>query len=163
MARAASSRRSRSTPTSASRELFERHARSGGVPAAALELWRAFLDRDLERCRAAIPDDFVFHDHRRSGAGRIEGADAWMAWNATLLEQSPDAISEPLYYVTSAAHGSLVMGHTFGTLAAGGAFESVLLSLWLYRDDRPVALERFEPEDLDVARARFEELRVTGA
>jgi hypothetical protein len=50
------------------------------------------------------------------------------------------------------------MGHTFGTLAGGGAFESVYVSLWLYRGGRPAALERFEPEDLDRARARFEEL-----
>jgi hypothetical protein len=148
----------------ASRELFERHARSEAgraPPEAALELWRAFLDRDLERCRAAIPVDFVFHDHRRSGPGRVEGADAWMAWNAALLEQSPDALSEPLYYVASKEHGSLSLGHTFGTLAGGGEFESVFWSLWLYRDGRPVALERFEPEDLDRAQARFEELCAT--
>jgi hypothetical protein len=110
-------------------------------------------------CRAAIPADFVFHDHRRSGPGRIEGADAWMAWNAALLEQSPDAVPEPLYYVASEEHGSLSLARTFGTLAEGGEFESVFWSLWLYRDGRPVALERFEPEDLDLARARFEELR----
>ncbi len=148
----------------ASRELFERHARSEAgrsVPAAALELWRAFLDRDLERCRAALPADFVFHDHRRSGVGRIEGADAWIAWDATLLEQSPDAIWEPLYHVASEEHGSLTMGHTFGTLAGGGEFESMFLSLMLYRGGRPVALARFEPDDLDLARARFEELRAT--
>jgi ketosteroid isomerase-like protein len=133
------------------------------VPAAALELWRAFHDRDLERCRAAIPEDFVFHDHRRTGAGRIEGAEGWTAWNASLLEQSPDVISEPLYSIASDEHGSLAMGHTFGTLAGGGAFESVYLSLWHYRDGRPVALERFEPDDLELARARFEELRAGSA
>ena len=83
------------------------------------------------------------------------------AWNATLLEQSPDVISEPLYYIVSDEHGSLTMGHTFGTLAGGGEFESVFLSLWLYRGGRPVALERFEPDDLDLALARFEELRAS--
>ena len=36
-------------------------------------------DRDLERCLAAIPADFVFHDHCHSGPGRIEGADATVA------------------------------------------------------------------------------------
>ena len=70
-------------------------------------------------------------------------------------------ISEPPYYVASEEHGSLAMGHTYGTLAGGGDFESVFLSLWLYRDGRPVALERFEPADLDLARARFEELRAS--
>jgi hypothetical protein len=55
------------------------------------------------------------------------------------------------------------MGHTFGTLAGGGEFESVYLSLWLYRGGRPAALERFEPDDLDLALERFEELRATRA
>jgi hypothetical protein len=33
----------------------------------------------------------------------------------------------------------------------------------LYRGDRAVGAELFEPEDLDVARARFEELRADRA
>ena len=131
------------------------------MPAAALELWRAFLDRDLERCRAAIPADFVFHDRRRSGPGRIEGADAWLAWVATLFEQSPDAIPEPLYTIASSEQGSLTLVHTFGTLAGGGEFETVFLSLWLYRAGQLVGLERFEPDDLELALARFEELRTS--
>jgi hypothetical protein len=86
-----------------------------------------------------------------------------MAWNATLLEQSPDVISEPLYSIASAEHGTLTMGHTFGTLAAGGGFESVYLSLWHYRGGRPARLERFEPENLERALARSEELRAGSA
>ena len=72
-------------------------------------------------------------------------------------------ISEPLYSIASDEHGSLAMGHSFGTLAGGGEFESVFLSLWLYRGGRSVALERFEPDDLDLALARFEEFRATSA
>jgi hypothetical protein len=54
---------------------------------------------------------------------------------------------------------SLYVGHTFGTLPEGGAFESPFVCLWLYRDGRVVGCELFEPENLDRARARFEELR----
>jgi ketosteroid isomerase-like protein len=143
----------------AAREMLERYARSEAGRAAMFELARAVLDHDLERCGAAIPADFVFHDHRRSRLGRVEGAEAWLAWLATLFEQSPDSITEPLHYVAGDQHGTLYVGHTFGTLPEGGAFESPFVCLWLYRDGRVVGCELFEPEDLDRARARFEELR----
>ncbi|MGH7899797.1 MAG: hypothetical protein ACREQQ_17710, partial [Candidatus Binatia bacterium] len=62
----------------ASAELVDRHARGEGArsaPAAVFEMSRAVIDHDLDRVRAVLPDDFVFHDHRRTGPGRIEGAD----------------------------------------------------------------------------------------
>src|SRR5207245_5637918 len=103
-------------------------------------------------------DDFVFHDHRRTGPGWIEGADNYISWLATLFEQSTDAIIESMYPVAMSEHGALDIGHTFGTLADGGAFEFVWVRLGLFRDGRLVGGELFELEDLDVARARFEEL-----
>jgi len=39
---------------------------------------------DLARVRAALPDDF-FHDHRRTGLGRVDGADAYLSSVAALL------------------------------------------------------------------------------
>jgi hypothetical protein len=51
------------------------------------------------------------------------------------------------------------MNHTFGTLADGGEFELVYVWLPLFQGGRFVGMELFEPEDLDVARARFVELR----
>jgi ketosteroid isomerase-like protein len=116
---------------------------------------RALLDRDLERCRAALPDDIIFHDHRRAGAGRLEGPDAYVAWLAALFELSPDAIIETLYYVAVEQHGSLAVGRVFGTLTSGGEFESVFARLMLLNDGRTQA-ELFELEDLDVARARLD-------
>ncbi len=146
----------------ASREMLDRHARregEHGLPAAWFDMRRAVSDHDLERCRSLIPADFVFQNHRRSGPGRVEGADAWIAWLATLFERSRDATVEDLYFITAEKHGSLTLARTFGTLNGGGEFESVSVSLWLYRGGRPAALELFEPEYLDAARARFEELR----
>ncbi|MCI0347380.1 MAG: hypothetical protein L0221_18360, partial [Chloroflexi bacterium] len=83
----------------ASRELLERWAHSDAAYGLPVRTRLALLDRDLDRLRAELPAGFVFHDHRRSGAGRIEGADAYVAWTATLFEASPDAIIEALYYV----------------------------------------------------------------
>ncbi len=45
-----------------------------------------------------------------------------------------------------------------GTNAEGGEFESVFVGLSLYRGARLVGVELFELEDLDAARARFQEL-----
>jgi class 3 adenylate cyclase len=146
----------------ASAELFERYARSDAgrwLPPHAIEFRRALFDRDLERIRAALPDDFVFDDHRRTGLGRLEGADRYVAGLAAQYELAPDTIFEPLYYVAAEAHGHLAVFRMFGSLAEGGAFEGVFVRLELHQGDRIVAAEAFEPEDLDRARARFEELR----
>jgi ketosteroid isomerase-like protein len=143
-------------------ELADRYARSDaarGAPEAFFEFRRGLIAHDVDRIRAALPDDFVFHDHRRTGLGRIESADEYMASLVALFEQSPDAIIEPMYEVATAKHGALMIAHTLGTLAEGGAFESVFVNLALSHGDRLVAVELFELEDLDVARARFEELR----
>jgi hypothetical protein len=146
----------------ASAELFERHARSDAArwtPAAVFEYFRALNDHDLERCRAALPDDFVFHDHRRTGVGRLESADDYVASLTPLFERAPGWTIEALYYVVEEKHGTLAVARWFGTLAEGGEFETVVVRLVLYRGDRLGEIELFEPENLDVARARFEELR----
>jgi len=57
-----------------------------------------------------------------------------------------------------AKHGWLSVGGTVGTLTDGGEFESLFARLMLFQGDRFVGAEMFELEDLDVARARFEEL-----
>ena len=144
----------------ASLELVERWIRGEGRWASGvLEFRRALITRDLERCRAALPDDFVFHDHRRIGAGRLETADAYVAWVGALFAESPDAIFEPIYDLARAEHGILSVGHVFGTLAEGGPFEAVSVQILHLDCGRPVAAEVFELEDLDAAQTRFEELR----
>jgi hypothetical protein len=146
----------------ATAELFERYARSDSArwtPAAVFEVARAMRDHDLGRIRAALPDDFYLHDHRRTGMGKIEGADDYVASMAALYEQSPDAMPETLYDVVVEKHGSVSVGGTLGTLTGGGEFESVFVRLLLYQGDRFVGCELFELEQLDAARARLEELR----
>jgi ketosteroid isomerase-like protein len=140
-------------------EVVERLTRSAGRWVSPLLEWRRLIAGDLERIRAVLPDDFVYDDHRRSGAGRLETADAYLAWTRSLFEQCPDAISEPMYEVASGNHGILTVSHAFGTLPEGGSFESVFVNLIRLERGRPVAVEIFELEDLDVARARFEALR----
>jgi ketosteroid isomerase-like protein len=148
----------------ASAELLERYARGDAarvIPAAWFEMGRALHDHDLERCRAVMPGDMVFHDHRRMiNVGRLESADAYIASVAALFEQSSDLTFEILYIVAAEKHGSLAVGRTFGTLAEGGGeFESLYVRLAQYRGDQYVGMELFELDDLDVARARLEVLR----
>jgi len=64
-----------------------------------------------------------------------------------------------MYDLATTEHGALAVGHTFGTLPEGGAFEFFPVTLALFQGDRFVGGELFELEDLDAARARFEELR----
>jgi ketosteroid isomerase-like protein len=148
----------------ASAELSERYVRSNavrGIPAAQFEMGRALHEHDLGRCRAALASDFVLHDHRRMiNVGRLESADAYIASLAALFEQSSDVTFEILYIIAAEKHGALGVGRTFGTLAdGGGEFELLYVLLTRYQGDRYVGMELFELEDLDVARARFEELR----
>jgi ketosteroid isomerase-like protein len=146
----------------ASAEMLERWARSDaarGIPAAVFETFRAINAHDLDRVRAALHDDFVYHDHRRTGLGRIERVGDYVASLRPLFEGKRDFSTDDLYYVAAEEHGSLAIGRTFGTLAEGGEFESVFARLILYRDGRMGAVEQFELEHLDLARARFEELR----
>jgi hypothetical protein len=139
-------------------ELHDRHARSDTrIPAAAFEFARAVHDRDLVRMRTLLPSDFLFHDHRRAGAGRLEGAEGYIAYLRALFELSSDATIEPVYYVAVEVHCYLSIGHTSGTLITGGEFESVFVQLVRHAGSRPIAVELFELEELDHARARFEE------
>ncbi len=145
----------------ASIELLERSPRSAPpwVPRDLFELLRGVANHDLARCRAALPDDFVFEDHRRTGLGRVEGAEAYVASLAAVFEQSPDAIIEGLCPVAAERHGAIAVAHWFGHLAGGGEFESVFVQLGRYEAGRLAGVEIFEIDDLDRARARFEELR----
>jgi hypothetical protein len=145
----------------AAREMLERYMRGEGaarMPVAQIAFLRAMAAHDLAAVRAALDDDFAFVDHRRTGLGTVANADDYVASVAALLEQSDDFAMDVLYHVAHAAHGSLSVGRTFGTLRGGGPFESVFVRLNRYEDGRNVGAEIFELEHLDRAKARFEEL-----
>jgi hypothetical protein len=125
------------------------------------EMVRALLDHDTRRCRSVLPDDFVFDDHRRTGLGRLEGADAYVAALSALFVEAPNVIIEPLYHLAVEPHGVLAVAHTFGTLAGGGEFENVFVQLGRHTAKRIISAELYELDDLDAARRRFEELRAT--
>jgi len=144
----------------ASTELAERHLRRTRPATVRKFAERRAAGRDLARLRASFADDFFFRDHRRTGLGRLEGADAYLVSVAALFELSPDAkVGRPLYFLADEQHATLSIARTFGTLAQGGDFESVYAMISLYGPDDLAGVELFELDDLDAARARFEELR----
>jgi hypothetical protein len=144
----------------ASKEFRERSLRNGPpVVKGGAELIDAMNEHDLARCRAALGPDFVFHDHRRTGVGRLESADEYIASLAALMERAPDVVFETLYNLASAPHADVAMAHMFGTLVDGGEFESPYVRLAVFKGNRLVGTELFEPEDIDLALARFEALR----
>lgn len=61
----------------ASAELFERWAASNehGVAPVVFDAVRAWNAHDLERLRALLPADFYLDDRRRTGVGRLDGAE----------------------------------------------------------------------------------------
>jgi class 3 adenylate cyclase len=141
-------------------ELLERFERSDEVralPAAALRFARAMAEHDLEACRAALPADFVRDDHRRTGLGLIEGTEAYLAVCEALWELDVVVAFAPLAILMWNRRGVLHMARGSGTFE-GGRFENVFLRLMVFRDDQVARVELFELDDLDAARARFDEL-----
>jgi hypothetical protein len=145
----------------ASAELFERYAasRDHGLAPVAFDGVRAWNAHDLERLRALLPPDFYLDDRRRTGVGRLDGVDAYLASLAAVWELSRDLRIETLYIIAIEPHGTLYVCRWFGTNAEGGEFDAVYVCLGLSRGDRPVGLEIFELDDLDIAQVRFEALR----
>ena len=142
----------------ASAELFERYVASAGASPEACELLRAWNTHDLARMRALLPDDFYLDDHRRTGVGRLDGADAYLASIAAMYQLSHDLRTETLYIVSVAVQGAVYVARWSGTNAEGGEFDAVYVCVGLQRDGRPAGLEIFEIDALDAALARFEEL-----
>jgi hypothetical protein len=147
----------------ASAEMFERRQAHEleGVPAAAAEFMRAINAHDLARLRAVLPDQFVFHDHRRTGLGRIAGADAYLDSVIAMWGLSDDVHVEQLYEVATSPHGRVMVARTCGTNSTGGDFESVYVALMHFDRHTVQGMEIFEVEDFEAAKTRFEELCAT--
>ena len=96
-----------------------------------------------------LPEHVVFHDHRRTGIGRIEGATEYIASVAALFEQIQHFDSETLYWVGIEPHASLAVARTAGTLVVGGGeFESIFVRLVHHDAGGIRAIELYELDDL---------------
>jgi hypothetical protein len=145
---------------SASSALFERYVASGagGLGSNAIAITRAWNDHDLERLRALLPTDYYHYDRRRTGVGRLEGVDAYLASLVAIWDLSRDLRIELLYLIGTAEHGIAYVNRWSGTNAEGGDFDAVYVCIALLRGDEPAGMEIFELDDIELARARFVEL-----
>jgi hypothetical protein len=145
-------------------ELHERYVATGagGMPPGAIDALRGWNEHDLVRVRSGLRDDFVLNDRRRTGMGELEGADAYIAAAAAMLELIPDARIDILYSPVVGANGRVNVARTSGRNSEGGLVESFFVSLLLYEEEKLARSEMFEIEQIDTALARFEELSLEG-
>jgi len=107
-----------------------------------------------------LSDDLIVDDHRRTGAGCIEGADVYTDSVRAFWDLAPSQQAEAgLVWHAYAPYGGVTVFRRWGTLPEGGAFESEYLGLFQGTRERITRLEYFETEALDAALARFEALR----
>ena len=109
-------------------------------------------------------DDLSVEDHRRTGMGRLEGADAYAESVAVLLELAPNSRTDGgWFWPAYGRHGAVTVARRSGTLADGGPYESEFLWFFTVARGRITRLEIFELDDVDVdaAPVRFEALRLS--
>jgi class 3 adenylate cyclase/tetratricopeptide (TPR) repeat protein len=148
----------------ANREAWSRWLSSDAAAAAIAGPLARFVEACNEHDRAAIrrvlADDLAFVDHRLTGQGCIDGADAYMQSLEVIEELALDVqIDDAPFAIAVEPHGSVGVARIFGTLASGGAFESSRVNVAIVERDRICRLEVFELEDLPAALARFAALR----
>jgi ketosteroid isomerase-like protein len=148
----------------AQRHAWGRWAVIDPVAAPWVELLTGLADawnaRDRAGVRATFADDVVVENDRRTGRGRIEGADAYIDRLAVLWDLAPDQrIEFGWSWPALDRHAVVVTLRREGTLADGGAFENEYIWLGVARYGRLTRLELFEPDDLDAALERFAALR----
>jgi len=144
----------------ANREAWTRWLSADPAAAAIVAPLSRFVeacnDHDRAAIRRALADDLVFVDHRLTGQGRIDGADAYMQSLEVIDELAPDVqIDDAPFGIAVEPHGSVGVARIFGTLASGGGFESYRINVAIVDRGRISRLEVFELDDLPAALARF--------
>jgi ketosteroid isomerase-like protein len=138
----------------ASAEILERWARSDAarcIPASVFETYRAINDHDLDRVRATLHDDFVYPTTAVPGSAGSSGSTTTSprfdhcSRDARLLYRRP--------VLHRCGEARLPRHRDVRHARRGREFESVFARLLVYRDGRIGAVEHFELEHLDVARA----------
>jgi hypothetical protein len=147
----------------AKREARERWLAADPVAAAAMGPSARFIDAwndgDRARMRAALADDLVVDDHRRTGLGRIDDVEVYLDSVLALWQLAPDSGIECWSWLALESHGTVFGTRRAGRLADGGTFESEYLVLAVPERGRIGRVEMFELDAVDAALARFAELR----
>ncbi len=109
---------------------------------------------------SAIAPDVVFHDHRRTGTGKLVGAAALHEAFAAIFALATDLVWRVDDIICA---GEYVLAMTFINVGtdkrSGGAFERLTCVIWAFGEDGLVhRWETFEPEQTAAVLARIDEL-----
>ncbi len=122
----------------------------------AMETMRAWNAHDPARLLEVLPPEFYIDDRRRTGVGVIRGAKAWVDSLVAIWDLSADIHVESLFTIAEGPSALLFVCRWAGRYAEGSEFAAVYLAIALRRDGLLAGLELFEPEDAEIAHARFE-------
>ena len=137
-------------------ERFTAGEGAGSVGWAEQRAWiENFAHRDWEALASRYPPDLKVHDHRALGWGEVSGA-AYIDLLRSLVELAPD-VRLRLDHFVGRGRGALTLAEMIGT-RDGGAFELARLVVReLDESGRPRRLDHYDLDQLDQARARFED------
>lgn len=128
----------------------------GDIP--GLDMMAAFNAGDETALAATVADEFVFHDHRTSSVLGDLDATEWLRLQAESMRLFP-----------ASAHWVEIIDHTndvaMGTIIRwsdpGGPSDWRFITVQAHREGRATSIDIFGPQEVDRARARFDELALT--
>ncbi len=144
-------------------ELDARWARGAAVVDPAASKWladylRFFAARDWSAMAALMAPDVLGENHRLVGWGTRTGPAGIVSTLQAQIELAPDT-RERVDHVRTCA-GALLFEYAWHGTREGGAFENLwIVLIELNADGRARRADVWEPEQLDQAQARFDELR----
>jgi hypothetical protein len=125
-------------------------------------LGRALAANDWDALRRVLATDSLVVDNRRLGVlGGAETANDWIESQRAMVALAPDTSSYLKRIVAWDHRGMVAISRMHGT-RDGGEFEKFFVHVHIHRDGLLARTELFALEDLDFARAGFDELRPDG-
>ena len=106
-------------------------------------------------------EDFAFEDRRKTSIGFLN-ADQYVESVAVLGEESQTFANETVYLVTQQPWGGVDVARVAGTTKDGAPFENLFVRCIATDGSKIKVIAIFEPEEVDRAVARLEELRPRG-
>jgi class 3 adenylate cyclase len=149
-------------------ELDERYAAGEAAPYAHAWEWlprleRAAAARDWEHWADVFAPDYVVEDHRVLGWGTLHSREEYMPYLRSLVDLVPDVKMRTDHVLALDDRGVLVIWRWLGS-REGGPFEIPFVTvIGLGPDGRVQRSDIYDLEQLDEARAQFEELRVANS
>jgi ketosteroid isomerase-like protein len=147
-------------------EAYARFIAGEGAGSAALEQGFAFaraLNRqNFDDLRATFHDEFAFADHRPTGVLPAGDADGYVNLMRTLADLASEYAFERSRHLAWDERRALTLGQGRGTSVDGATFVNMAYVLTVLDDSNGLIrlLEFYDVDDLDRARARFEDFRI---